>query len=178
MDHPSPILNLLKSSLFNLSSWNIQGGLNSAAEINILISDLARYKSHIGCLQETHASDFSFTSDHLGKLICIAAPPNTPSHLQYGLGFWIARALIPNVYKVKGISNRIAIIQLLINPMEPANKQNLMTIINVYAPTSVRVNENISAATDFLMQKLESATTKIYLWAATAKEQEIETDTS
>ena len=131
---------------FLLASWNIQGGIQSAHDTHLLLSDFSRHKIDVVGLQETRCGDFQLLNEK-GLLICLAAKPGTPPHLQYGQGFYVSPSWIPYYYGVKQISNRISIIQFQVNG--PRRRKVLLSIINVYAPTSARISANPAEGDQF-----------------------------
>ena len=135
-----------KKDLFNLATWNIQGGLNSTYDAETLIQDMHKYRIDIAALQETRCGDYNYSGKY-GKLVCLAADPNTPPHQQYGQGFYISDAWMPHLYGIKRITDRISVIQFKIN--RTRSKQVILTILNIYAPTSQLVTTDLSIATDF-----------------------------
>ena len=126
--------------------WNIQGGIQSAHDSHLLLSDFSRHKIDVAGLQETRCGDFQLLNEK-GLLICLAAKPGTPPHLQYGQGFYVSPSWIPYYYGVKQISNRISIIQFQVNG--PRRRNVLLSIINVYAPTSARISANLAEGDQF-----------------------------
>ena len=72
-------------------------------------------------------------------------------HTSYGQGFYISDDWINNLFGIKLISNRISIIQFYLDERE---QSNLLTIINVYAPTSFITERNL-VETEELYQTLK-----------------------
>ena len=67
-------------------------------------------------------------------------------HTSYGQGFYISDDWINNLFGIKLISNRISIIQFYLDERE---QSNLLTIINVYAPTSFITEHNLVETEEF-----------------------------
>ena len=135
-----------KKATFRLATWNIQGGIQSAQDSELLISDFQRYKIHIACLQETRCGAYTYAND-FGKIICLEADEGTPAHQKYGQGFYICNDWFQHFYGVRKISNRISVIQFHIN--RTRSRRVKLTIINVYSPTSKLISSNPDAATAF-----------------------------
>ena len=133
----------------NIASWNIQGGIQSLEDSKILINDMAKHKVEICCLQETRCGEYNYTNEQ-GTLICLESEDNTPVHRKYGQGFYISKKWMPHFWGIKRISNRISVINFLLNKSKARNSQ--LTIINVYAPTSLLVNGDIKEAEIFYEQ--------------------------
>jgi len=116
-----------------LASWNIHGDIGNAANLEQLRNDLKMKKIDIGCLQETYHDEDIYLSELDGHLIFVRGKEEE-SHHNYGQGFYISNRWYNNLLNIQYISNRISIIQFYLNDLD---KTNILTIINVYAPTAL-----------------------------------------
>ena len=83
----------------------------------------------------------------------MAALPGISPQQQYGQGFYVSLSWVPYYRGAKLISNRISIIQFTVNKSE--DRKVIITIINVYAPTTKKVSEN-STEGDQIYEELNS----------------------
>lgn len=152
-DDISPIS---KCGSLRMATWNIQGGINEAVEFDWVIGDLVQRKVDIACLQETHNCTGTNVHRDTGKVMCLENPPDTPAHQCYGLGFFIGSSLISNYLDHKVVSNRIAVLRLKFNNSRVQNhlkrKFSIITIVNVYAPTTEFGQKNEGAIPHFYDQ--------------------------
>lgn len=116
-----------------IGTWNIQGGLRTQYNMELLSEDMEKYKVQIACLQETHCENSNYTTDSNGHIICYGGL-NENKHKRYGMGFYYSKHWADSFYGTKYISDRICIIQFLLNPASA--RLSMLTIINVYGPTS------------------------------------------
>jgi len=148
---PKSVLKATKS--FKICTWNIQGKLKSRTDKNTLIEDLKFKKIHVACLQETYCPDQIFPqserqSTRHGALLLVNS--TRPEERNYGLGFYVSPAWLPFLIGHKLINHRMAVIQFHLNLSK--HKKSLVTILNVYAPTSQRVQQHPEEATEFYDQ--------------------------
>jgi len=129
------------STKTKIASWNIQGGIRSADDADTIIKDMTDRRINIACLQETRCGQYDYTPplENKGRIICLEPEPNTPPALRYGQGFFISSEWLPNFWGIKRISNRISVIYFILNTSK--QRRSLLTIINVYAPHSLRTQE-------------------------------------
>eukprot|EP01041_Mallomonas_annulata_P006543 gene6543-13238_t len=111
-----------------IATWNLQGKLQDPFHQELLDKDM-----------ETRCESMNTKLEN-GTIICLKPNPLTPAHQQYGQGFYISNKLIPHFRSIKYISDRISVIQFHLNRSD--RRPTKLTIINVYAPTSQRVNTN------------------------------------
>ena len=78
-----------KDKRTKIATWNIQGGITSQYDAEILCRDFEQYKIGIGALQETKCGDFGYKSENGTQIICLESDKETPIARQYGLGFII-----------------------------------------------------------------------------------------
>jgi exonuclease III len=129
-----------------IATWNLQGGIKDNINCDTLIEDMEKYKIQIACLQETRCRNKNYDNDK-GKIICFESDENTQPHSRYGTGFYICKAWIPHIWSFKYISDRISVIIFRLNKI--GQRPVKMTIINVYAPTSVLVDRDENIANSF-----------------------------
>ena len=141
-----------KAIPFKLATWNIQGGLHSDEDSALLFSDLQNLQVDVACLQETHRSDVTILDPaNTGNAIHFIDSDNTtPAHQRYGQGFYISAKWRPYLHSLKRVSNRISVINFNINRTK--SKLVRITIINVYAPTSIIVQQDPDQAMTFYQQ--------------------------
>ena len=122
----------INSSKLTIATWNIHGNINNAANLEQLRNDLRKKKVDIGCLQETYHDEEIF-SELDGHLIFVRGKEED-SHHNYGQGFYVSDEWYKNLLDIHYISNRISVIQFYLNDMD---KTNILTIMNIYASTSL-----------------------------------------
>ena len=124
-------------SRFVIGTFNVRG-FNAATKRDQLSEDLGRLHIDICCLQETKCSggfdERSGNYRHIGL-------PSQSRH--YGLAFSVAIQFENQIVRYWSVSDRIAVIQLRIS------NNSILTIINVYGPTSQRVNNNNAEQDEF-----------------------------
>ena len=124
-------------SRFVIGTFNVRG-FNAATKRDQLSEDLGRLHIDICCLQETKCpggfDERSGNYRHIGL-------PSRSRH--YGLAFSVAIQFENQIVRYWSVSDRIAVIQLRIST------NSILTIINVYGPTSQRVNNNNAEQDEF-----------------------------
>jgi len=118
------------SNSFSVATFNVRG-LSSCIKKELLASDLERYGVHVCCLQETkveHGFDDTFNNYRVFGLPC--------SSRHHGIGFAVHRCLFARLHKFWKICDRVAVLQIHLSP------SNILSIINVYAPTSTVVAQD------------------------------------
>jgi sorting nexin-29 len=124
-----------------IATWNIQKKLSSDTEKETLISDLDHYNVDICSLQETCMKKYCHERTPKGGLIIGIAPDETlPAHQRYGLGFYVSKQWVPHLWSTKSISNRISVITFQLST--ESKRRSQLTILNVYAPTTIRTTTN------------------------------------
>ena len=137
-----------------IATFNIRGPKNQVKKEEV-IEDLKLYGVEICCLQETKITEE--VDEEIGgyRLININSEQQS-----YGNGFLISPKWKHSVYRFWKESDRIAILQLDLDPdryevkdhtdlkmtlrkIKPAKPEKLMTVINVYAPHTGRLNESL-----------------------------------
>ena len=118
----------------------------------MLFSDFQKLHVDVACLQETHKSDITFLDPaNTGSVIhFIDSDITIPAHQRYGQGFYVSAKWRPYIHSIKRVSNRISVINFHINRTK--TKLVRITIINVYAPTSIIVQHDPDEATIFYQQ--------------------------
>ena len=124
-------------SRFNIGTFNVRG-LSSATKRNQLSEDLGRLHIDICCLQETKCP--GGFDEHPGNYRLIGLQSQSR---HYGLAFAVASHMEDRIVRYWSESDRIALIQLRLA------RNSLLTIINVYGPTSQRVNNNNAEQDEF-----------------------------
>ena len=114
MATPTRNLSQLSRKLpFRLGTLNIQGGIQTAQDSDMLLNDLQKYELDVVCLQETRYGAFNQRSEK-GIIICLETEPETPIHQQYGQGFYVTNQWMSHLHSTRRVSNRISVIQLLV----------------------------------------------------------------
>ena len=123
-------------SRFNIGTFKVRG-LSSATKRNQLSEDLGRLHIDICCYKKRNARRFRRASRQLPVI-------GLQSHSRhYGLAFAVAWHMEDRIVRYWSESDRIALIQLRLA------RNSLLTIINVYGPTSQRVNNNNAEQDEF-----------------------------
>ena len=149
---------------FNIATFNIRG-LNDQQKQNDLSQDVDKFEIDVVALQETKMKEGC--DRNLGQHRLILHSTENPN---YGTGFMISPKWAKSVYKSWNISDRLSVLQLDLEAKPnriqkytykvrqvkrrtginitidrtKAQRRELITIINVYAPTSDLVNEDDS----------------------------------
>ena len=121
---------------FHIATWNLQGKLNYPDSAQLLMKDLTLKGVDIACLQETRhgPQQFQLKDNICGEIACVPHDLTLPATKRYGQAFFVSRKWARNVQSIKRISNRISVITIFLKKTK--KKKILMSIINVYAPTS------------------------------------------
>ena len=133
----------------NIASFNVRGLVDPNEQANLL-KDMTKYKVDICCLQETKISELSDETRDKYRLILL--PGKQCRH--YGLGFAINEFWSQRLESYEYVSDRIAVATF------KTSKRTTMKIINIYAPTQAKANENRSIREEFYDQ-LEATLDKI-----------------
>ena len=95
---------------FSLGTFNVRGLCDELEKEN-LADDLERHKIDVCCIQETKIKDgVDITTRKGHRLICLQTKQNS-----YGNGFMVAKRLVPSINKYWKISDRISVLQLVVN---------------------------------------------------------------
>ena len=125
-----------------MGTLNVRG-LNSDLKKEHLDNDLLKYKMDIICLQETKIKEGIDINLQNSRLITF---PTQKGH--YGNGFIIKKNRSKEIHRVWMVDERICVLQM-------TTKDNkIVSIINVYGPTSVLTEENPEML-DRFYEKLE-----------------------
>jgi hypothetical protein len=123
--------------------WNIQGGIKSVIDSAAIIHDMTKLGIQVCALQDTHCGAYGFSND-MGTIFGLEAPPDTPTMKCFGQGFFNSKALLPHFARTKVISNRISVLQIILN--RPNHRRpSMFVIINEYAPHSLYTCEDVDA---------------------------------
>ena len=142
--HPS---NSQSSTLLSISTFNVRG-LTSETKRNQLVTDLSSYRITICCLQETKCAD---GFDEIRGDYRLLGLQSNSRH--YGLGFAVTNWLAKNIIRFWSVSNRVAVIQFRLSG------KSIMTVINAYGPTAMRVDANIEEQDEFFCDLAKATTT-------------------
>lgn len=127
-------------SSLRLATWNIHGGFREATAHECVIKDLVKRKIDIAGLQETYLTNGTEVRTDDGRLLCLECPVDTPDSRKYGLGFFISKRVEPLYFDHKVVSNRISLLRLKFTgrgaEKHNRRRRSIITIVNVYAPTS------------------------------------------
>ena len=110
-----------KSSLINntrllIASRNVDGGLHSPYEAEILIEDFRMRKVAVCALQEMWTGEYNYKSKSgKGMLIGMEPKGEVGNHLKYTMGFFVAEEWIPYLKTVESVSNRIAVASFIVS---------------------------------------------------------------
>lgn len=143
---------LSKYATANIGSWNIQGGLRSAHDSELLMADCEKHNLSVCAFQETHCEPQSFSGKN-GKIICLNSETPNEGHSNYGQGFYISNQWLDYLWGIKRINNRISVIRFRTNKY--GDKKVNIVIINVYAPTS-KLTKTDPEITESFYQQLNS----------------------
>ena len=160
----------LEQKQFNIATFNVRG-LAKKYKQESLSRDINKYKIDICCLQECKIKEKSDTIlDNGNRLILIGA-----DNIMYGNGFVVSKKWKNSVHRYYKVSERISVLQLKTSKSQ--EKQNtkqpkyltklngtkmiitkntmydhIITIVNVYAPTSDRANKFPNEIKEFYAQ--------------------------
>ncbi len=151
-----------KKKNFKMGTFNVRG-LSKDSKQKQLSRDFNRYGLDILCIHETKMKELQNTDVGGNRLICLES--NSP---HYGNGFMVSKRWKNNIYKFWRVNDRISVLQLQTEKTKVQTdeetqwrsrttgettiklerniaKDHIINIINVYAPTSDKVenNENI-----------------------------------
>ena len=139
-----------------IATWNIHGKLEQPIQQEILAIDMIGRKIDIACLQETRWKNDAEISVRGGTIINFAGLDEN-KYKRYGMGFYISNKWKGNIIGAERINDRIAVIQLQIHN----DDKKMMTIINVYSPTSVKANQGDTSQVEKFYNELQD-TIKTY----------------
>jgi len=122
---------------FSVATFNVRG-LSSKFKRAQLAVDLEKYRASICCLQETKIKDGCDETHGQYRIYCL---PTSCRH--YGLGFAIHSDLCHRIHRIWAVTDRVAVIQIYLS------KSNLLSLVNVYAPTSTRAAQDDSILEEF-----------------------------
>ena len=161
-----------KKKMFNAATYNVRG-LADHGKRETLAVDIENYEIDVCCLQETKVVEAVDIELENG---CRFININSDNR-HYGCGFIISKKWKNSIYEYWKISDRIAVLQLRTsksNHREP-NKNNtceidhVITLINVYAPTSERSKEYPNETLGFykklqeIVKKLKKLTSSVII---------------
>ena len=153
--------NLKQHTTLRMGTFNLRG-INDINKQRCLWRDIAKYKIDLCCLQETkltEATDENFDN-------CRFINIGTESR-HYGNGFVVSSEWSQNIVRYWKVSDRISVIQLRLKDDNTytckcisqregiwklkiqRKEKNLLSVINVYAPTTSRVDSNPNERTEF-----------------------------
>ncbi len=141
--------------LLNIATFNVRG-INDIRKQEDLCCDFDRYKIDIACLQETKIKDGVDVNIGNCRLLTFKT-----ECVHYGLGFVWSKSWDNSIHRVWRVNDRIAVLQLI------SSEQRIITIINVYAPTTARVAhdqteiENLYEELNTLVAQFKSKTSLI-----------------
>ena len=159
----------LQQNQFNIATFNVRGLVKKYKQES-LSKDINTYKIDVCCLQECKTKEKSDrTLDNGNRLILMGA-----DNISYGNGFIISDKWKNSVHRCWKISERISVLQLKTSKSKEKqstiqpyvtklngtqmtftkNKMydHIITIVNVYAPTSERANKFPNEITEFYAQ--------------------------
>lgn len=143
-DRPAPSPRSLLSAAENvqLATWNVRRGMGSEWKRKVLVDDLIRHGVNFAALQETSLVAGQHEVD--GSRLYWAGEPSGKAkddNYGYGLGFYVCKEFLDNVRSVISVSNRIAVLKLVLRPGNASSGERLLFLVNVYAPNSWKAKE-------------------------------------
>ena len=102
------------------------------------MSDLLSHQIAVCCLQETKCA---YGFDEIREGYRLLGLPSESRH--YGLGFAVTNWLVKRVTRFWSVYDRVAVIQFHMSG------KSVMTVINVYGPTAMRVATNTEEQEEF-----------------------------
>ena len=116
----------------NIGSFNIRG-LNSEIRKEQLIHDLESYNLDVLCIQETKIKDGDSRVIRGNQLLCFES-----NSKHYGCGFVINKRFSNSIHRFWKVSDRVCVLQIKLEEVVYMKSKTspLISIINVYAPTS------------------------------------------
>jgi exonuclease III len=130
-----------------IATWNLQGGIRHRHDQEILARDMERLGIAVCGLQETKYNVECTIKTNSGYIINLPADKNTPAAKRYGQGFYVSNEWYQQFWGVKYITDRISTIEFLMNGTD--FRRSSLIIVNVYAPTSKIVTDDIESANEF-----------------------------
>lgn len=145
---------MTRKNIFNTGTFNVRG-LTDEFKQEQLVHDVKKYKIDICCLQETKITENRDINIKDYRLITLQS-----NCRHYGNGFLISPKWKDRIVKYWKVSDRVYVIQLKLKEHEKYKVQNnplkinlritktvqqqqqLLTIINVYAPTTAKVKND------------------------------------
>ena len=153
-----------RNNNIKIATFNVRG-MNEKDKKQRLRDDMKRYNVDICCLQETKIG--KSVDKQVGEYRFINIKPKC---IYYGNGYVIAPKWKNNIVKYWKVSDRISVLQLRLKDDEEKytsqivngnntikmkiikkEKRNLLSVINVYAPTAERAKENPEELNEFYM---------------------------
>ena len=121
----------------NIGSFNIRG-LNSEIRKEQLIHDLESYNLDVLCIQETKIKDGDSRVIRGNQLLCFES-----NSKHYGCDFVINKRFSNSIHRFWKVSDRVCVLQIKLEEVvyKKSKTYPLISIINVYAPTSQRVEK-------------------------------------
>ncbi len=98
-----------KQKRTKITTWNIQGGIDTQYDAETLCQDFEKYQIGIGALQEAKCGDYGYKSEGRTQIICLESDPDTPNARQYGLEFIMTKEWSNHFWGIKWISDRICV---------------------------------------------------------------------
>lgn len=115
---------------------NLHGGIQYPFQMATLCNDMQHHQIMVAALQETYTQqeDFVYMSDD--EETHILSMGKDPQGHHYGQGFYLSKEARSHLADFKRVSNRLSFIRLYASYTEEG-KKNIITFINVYAPTGM-----------------------------------------
>ncbi|XP_033122338.1 uncharacterized protein LOC117121301 [Anneissia japonica] len=121
---------MVKEQIFNISTFNVRG-LNNEIKRNQLAQNIINYNVDVACLQETKTEKPINEDIRGGRFINMGAGIR-----HYGNGFFVHKRWVKSIHKYWKVCERISVFQI------KTRERKVICIVNVYAPTSVRVDKD------------------------------------
>ena len=128
-----------KKDLFTVATFNVRG-LTKETKQSALSNDIDKFNIDVCCLQETKVTKHCDKNVSKGNRL-ITIQSNSP---HYGNGFILNKRWKNSIHRYWKVSDRICVLQLKTkksrkrNPLDKNLIDHVITIVNVYAPTTKR----------------------------------------
>ena len=123
--------------VFNVATFNLRG-LAKRGKKQQLVRDIEKYQVDAFCLQETKIKK---DKDQLQRIKGATLITLECSNQWHGNGFLISKTWTPHIHKYWRVTDRISVLQLKHGGDKNENT-HIISIINIYAPTTVKAKTN------------------------------------
>ena len=139
-----------EEKITKLGTYNLQGKLGMIGQSTMLFKDMIRRKLDICALQETLLQeDKEFTNEEKGTIINLDGPEPTNGRRRHGMFFLISNKWKGKLEGIRSVSERISVIRFTMNE----ERSNTLSIINVYGPIMMKVDEDENELIEIRIKK-------------------------